>query len=176
MATQEANNLKNTADKALEEALPAYEEAKAAISCLKKNTISEMKALGSPPLLVIITAKIVMIVLGEKINLNESEDKTWKRGQNFMNNPIKFMEAIGKFTGEYIEEEILNNVNKIMADPVVAEGFTPEKMMSKNQAASYLCKWALNILKYNGIYKKIKPLMDERERATQELEVKQKDL
>ena len=59
--------------------MPAYEEAKAAISCLKKNTISEMKALGSPPRLVIITAKIVMILLGEKIPLTEPEDKTWKK-------------------------------------------------------------------------------------------------
>ena len=33
-----------------------------------------------------------------------------------MNNPIKFMENIGKFTGEYIEEEILVNVGKIEDD------------------------------------------------------------
>ena len=38
-----------------------------------------MKALGAPPRLVIITAKIVMILLGEKIVLTEPEEKTWKR-------------------------------------------------------------------------------------------------
>ena len=76
------------------------------------------------------------------------------------------METIGKFTGEHIEEDILANVAKIQDDSEMQTGFTFEKMMGKNQAAAYLCKWTLNILKYNGIYKKIKPLMEEKDRAT----------
>ena len=71
--------MKDKAEKTLGEALPTLLEAQTAFSCLKKNTISEMKALGSPPRLVIITAKIVMILLGEKIPLTEPEEMTWKK-------------------------------------------------------------------------------------------------
>ena len=38
-----------------------------------------MKNLGSPPTGVIITARVVMILMGEKITLNDNEDKVWKK-------------------------------------------------------------------------------------------------
>jgi len=33
-------------------------------------------------------------------------------------------------------------------------------MVSKSTAASFLCAWIVNIVKYNGIFKKVKPLKD----------------
>jgi dynein heavy chain len=68
----------------LAEALPALERAKEAVNCLKKNHIGEMKALGSPPVLVILTAKVVMTLLGEKISINEADEKVWKKAGSLM--------------------------------------------------------------------------------------------
>jgi len=51
-----------------------------------------MKALGSPPVLVILTAKVVMTLLGEKISINEADEKVWKKANSLMQNPIKFLE------------------------------------------------------------------------------------
>lgn len=57
------------------EALPAKEAAKKAIDCLNKNSITEMKSLGSPPSMVVVTGKLIMIMMGEKINPNETDEK-----------------------------------------------------------------------------------------------------
>jgi len=49
---------------------------------LKKPHITEMKSLGSPPPGVLLTAKIVMILLGEKVSLNDPDDKVWKKASS----------------------------------------------------------------------------------------------
>jgi len=49
-------------------------------------------------------------------------------------------------------------------------------MQKKSLAASYMCAWILNILIYNTIYKKVKPLEEESQRASEELEQKKKEL
>jgi hypothetical protein len=51
-----------------------------------------MKALGSPPALVILTSKVVMTLLGERIGANDADEKIWKKAQTMMNNPMKFLE------------------------------------------------------------------------------------
>jgi len=39
-----------------------------------------MKALGSPPPMVVVVAQAVMYMFGEKIPLNEATEKIWKKG------------------------------------------------------------------------------------------------
>jgi len=39
----------------------------------------EMKALGTPPPMVIVTAKCILILMGEKVSPNDQEDKVWKK-------------------------------------------------------------------------------------------------
>jgi len=58
-----------------------------AVDCLKKPAITEMKQLGSPPAGVYVTARVVLILMGEKITLNDPEDKVWKKAVGMMNNP-----------------------------------------------------------------------------------------
>jgi len=76
-----------------------------------------MKALGSPPALVILTSKVVMTLLGEKIGANDADEKVWKKAQTSMNNPMKFLEQIINFNGEAIDINVLENVGKLMANP-----------------------------------------------------------
>jgi dynein heavy chain len=38
-------------------------------------------------------------------------------------------------------------------------------MSSKSTAAAYLCSWIVNIVKFNSIYKKVKPLKDSADAA-----------
>lgn len=40
-----------------------------------------MKSLGSPPPGVMLTAKLTLILLKEKVTLNDAEDKVWKKAQ-----------------------------------------------------------------------------------------------
>ena len=38
--------------------------------------------------------------------------------------------------------------------------FTFERMKTKSAAAANLCNWVVNIIRFNSIYKRVKPLMD----------------
>lgn len=38
-------------------------------------------------------------------------------------------------------------------------------MLGKSSAAANLCKWVINIVRYNSIYKKVKPLMESADAA-----------
>jgi len=49
----------------------------------------------------------------------------------------------------------------IMAQPL----FTVENMKKKSQAAAFLCAYIINIINYNSIFLKVKPLKESAEAA-----------
>lgn len=49
-------------------------------------------------------------------------------------------------------------------------------MKSKSFAAAFLCSWIVNIVAYNTIFKKVKPLKDTADAAQATAEVKQAEL
>ena len=53
---------KQAADKELGEAIPAMERATEAVNCLEVKSITELKALGSPPEACVVVAKAVLIL------------------------------------------------------------------------------------------------------------------
>ena len=81
-----------------------------------------------------------------------------------MKNVDHFKRALEEYDGENIPDDVLQRVGKIIAD----DEFTKEKMQSKSIAAANLCGWVVNIYKYNGIFKRVKPLMDSKKAAEEE--------
>lgn len=79
VASAEAEKLKSEADKALAEAIPALRAAEAAVDCMNKKHIQEMKALPTPPAGVVLTSRVVLILMGEKLTLNDPDEKVWKK-------------------------------------------------------------------------------------------------
>lgn len=49
-------------------------------------------------------------------------------------------------------------------------------MKGKSVAAAYLCSWIVNIVTYNTIYKKVKPLSDAAEEAQSTADTKAEEL
>lgn len=162
-ASKEAEQLKEKADVALTKALPALREAEAAVDCLKKPHVTEMKNLGSPPQGVYNTARVVLILMGEKISVNDPDEKLWKKAQQVMNNPQAFIDKVKTFDGENIDQGILDNVYKLIdkynQDPKTR--FQELEMKQQSFAASKLCAWSVNIVMFNKIFKEVKPLVDE---------------
>jgi dynein heavy chain len=89
-----------------------------------------------------------------------------------MNNPKKFIEDIQGFDGDNIDEWKLEALKPVMAQ----DFFTKEIMMGKSQAAAFLCAWVINIVVYNTIFKKVKPLKDAADLAQSTAEQKQAEL
>lgn len=54
--------------------------------------------------------------------------------------------------------------------------FTYDRMKTKSAAAANLCNWVINIISFNAIYKRVKPLMDSLEIATQRKKRAEDDL
>ena len=115
-----------------------------------------MKALANPPPAVIDVAKAVLMVLKK-----EKKNYAWPNAQKMMQNPAAFLVDVGNFNADDIEEWILKGLEPVLK----IEGFNQKDMEKKSVAASFLCSWIVNIVKYNTIYKKVKPLMDTAEAA-----------
>jgi dynein heavy chain len=49
-------------------------------------------------------------------------------------------------------------------------------MKAKSQAAGYMTLWLVNLVRFNTIYKKVKPLMDQSEAAQAMADAKSKEL
>lgn len=63
-----------------------------------------------------------------------------------------------------------------LAPIIKLEHFNFEIMKGKSIAAAYLCKWIINVVIYNSIYKRVKPLMDTAEAAEQIANTKKAEL
>ena len=151
----EAEAEKAKANKELEEAIPAMKAAEAAVACLDKKSIQELKSLASPPPACLDVAKGCLLLKGEKKNF------AWGNAQKMMNNPAKFIEEVQAFDGSNIDQWILDQLAPLLA----LEHFNFEVMKGKSIAAAYLCSWIVNIVKFNTIYKKVKPLKDSSDAA-----------
>lgn len=140
--------------------------AEAAVACLEVKAIQELKALANPPPDCVTVTKAVLILKGEKKN------HAWGNAQKMMNNPKQFLEYVQKYDGDNIADWILKDLEPILA----LEGFNYENMAKKSSAAANLCNWVINIVKYNTIYKKVKPLMESAEAAEKLAAEKQAEL
>ena len=149
--TNAAKAEKAACDEELSEAIPAMERATDAVNCLEVKIIQDLKALANPPWQCAEVTKGVLILLkGEKKN------HAWQNAQKMMNNPKKFLEEIQQFNADAIDDWKLDMLKPLLAE----DWFNKDVMMGKSQAAGFMCGWVVNIVQYNAIFKKVKPLKD----------------
>lgn len=146
-----AKKKKADADAELSEAIPAMEAATKAVDCLTKEAVQELKNLGSPPAACVEVAKAGLILLK-----NEKKNFAWQNAQKMMNNPNQFIDMVKGFDGNTIDDWKLKACEPLLA----MDFFNEETMKGKSAAAAYLCAYVVNIIRYNSIYKKVKPLKD----------------
>ena len=89
-----------------------------------------------------------------------------------MGNPKKFIDDIVAFDGDNIDDWKLEALKPILAEPF----FNFETMKSKSTAAAFLCGWIVNIVIYNTIFKKVKPLKEAADAAQALADLKQEEL
>lgn len=153
----EAQQMKADADKELEEAVPAMEAAKKAVDCLTNKAIVEFKSYQTPPKDADQVTNAVLIMLGEK-NKNKL---TWAAGQKMMNQPQKFIERLQNYDKNNIPDQALNDLKPILDQPF----FNEQTMKGKSEAAANLCSFVVNVINYNRIWRRVKPLMESADEA-----------
>jgi dynein heavy chain len=68
---------------------------------------------------------------------------------------------VGAFDGDSIADWKKDALKPMMSQPF----FTVENMKKKSLAASFLCSYILNIINYNRIFLKVKPLKESADAA-----------
>lgn len=156
IASAEAAKIEEQAESELAEAKPAMEAAKEAVDCLSKNMLTELKSLPNPPAGVdLITSACLILIEKEYKNFK------WDRAKKMMANVEQFKVKLQEFRGEDITEDEIKKLQPFVGN----ELFDPKVMESKSMAAANLCNWVVNIVRFNRIYVKVKPLMDALEAA-----------
>jgi len=155
-ASAKAAEIEEQSESELAAAKPAMEAAKDAVNCLSKSMLTELKSLSSPPTGVDkVTAACLILIEKEYKNFK------WDRAKKMMANVDQFKQRLQNFSGEEITEEEVKRLQVYIGDP----SFNVENMESKSKAAANLCTWVVNIVTFNGIYVKVKPLMEKLEAA-----------
>eukprot|EP01022_Parablepharisma_sp_SALTPOND_P010884 TRINITY_DN144_c0_g3_i1.p1 TRINITY_DN144_c0_g3~~TRINITY_DN144_c0_g3_i1.p1 ORF type:complete len:4665 (-),score=723.90 TRINITY_DN144_c0_g3_i1:29991-43985(-) len=153
----EAEALSKEATEQLEKATPLVEKAQAAARNLSQKSIGDMKAFPQPPPGVKMAGECIYLLLKGK------PPKEWNDIKNALNDPKRIIDQALKYDGTSIEESLVEKTkNAFKGDEA---GFLAN---AKNgcMAAGDIAVWVVNMLKFNKVYKEIKPLMERKEAAT----------
>jgi len=145
----------------LEAAEPAMLAAAEAVNCLEKPAITELKMYQTAPAGCLEVCQACAYLL-----FSAKKPIDWKAAQNMMKDPMGFISTVKEFTGEYIEPFALGKAQELIDLPF----FNVETMKGKSVAAGFLTGWVVNVIKFNSIYVKVKPLIEEKDQAVAEKE------
>ena len=148
------------AQKDLDEAMPALNEAMKALESLNKRDIAEVRAYGRPPQLVEIVMEAVMI-------LKQSEP-SWNEAKRQLGD-ANFIKSLTEFDRDNIPDKVLRRINKYTSDP----DFEPEKVGSVSGAAKSLCMWVRAMELYGKIFRVVQPKRERYNQAMSQLKEKQ---
>ncbi|XP_040604816.1 dynein heavy chain 9, axonemal isoform X6 [Mesocricetus auratus] len=154
----------------LAKAEPALTAAQAALNTLNKTNLTELKTFGSPPLAVSNVSAAVMVLMapGGKV----PKDRSWKAAKITMAKVDSFLDSLIHFNKENIHENCLKAIRPYLQDPA----FNPEFVATKSYAASGLCSWVINIVRFYEVFCDVEPKRQALNKATSDLAAAQEKL
>ncbi|RHY24853.1 hypothetical protein DYB25_001221 [Aphanomyces astaci] len=163
-ASTKARATKEIADSAqrdLDEALPALDAAVACLNKLKKSDIDEVKSLKTPPSGVKLTMEVVCILFQHKPTMKADPDKPGKKISDYWDvaqkvvlaNANKFLESLFAFDKDNIPDATIAKVQPYIDDP----NFTPEMIEKSSKACTAICMWARAMYTYHFVAKSVEP-------------------
>ncbi|KAI8810266.1 dynein heavy chain [Cladochytrium replicatum] len=134
----------------LANAEPAVEEAQRSVSGIKKQHLTEVRAMGNPPEAVKIAMESVCALLGHKID-------SWKAVQGVIRRD-DFIANIVNYDTNKMSKKMRDEVmTKYIADP----NFNFEAVNRASKACGPLVQWVIAQVKYSEIIEKVGPLREE---------------
>lgn len=155
---QEAKVIKDECEAALAVAMPALNEALAALDTLSVNDINYVKKLTNPPAAIKLVMEAVCVILDVKpAKMPDGKGghymDYWKPSVTVLNNK-DFLKNLKEYDKDNIEPKI---IAKVRANYTTNPDFTPEKAAHASIAAEGLCKWILAMDKYDVVAKVVSP-------------------
>ncbi|XP_046823509.1 dynein axonemal heavy chain 7-like [Vespa crabro] len=154
-----AENLKMECEADLAEALPALDEAIAALNTLKPADISVVKTMKSPPegvKLVMAAVCVMMSIPPIKIEDPGTGRKVfdyWTPSKRLLGD-MKFLDTLRQYDKDNIPTHIIDEIKKTY---MTNKNFEPKIVARASSAAEGLCKWVRAMVLYDKVIKEVAP-------------------
>jgi dynein heavy chain len=155
---------KAVAENKLGAALPALEEAAAALAELDKKDIDEIKSFAKPHILVMGVAECVAI-------LKKQKDTSWA-GAKIMMGQGGFLNSLLDYDKDSMNDKQVAQIKKYMSDAQ----FNPTSLIKISKAGAGLLKWVFAMVNYYAVAREINPMRAAVKKAEMELSAAQKGL
>eukprot|EP00993_Chasmostoma_nieuportense_P002181 NODE_2_length_6488_cov_18.174344_g1_i0.p1 GENE.NODE_2_length_6488_cov_18.174344_g1_i0~~NODE_2_length_6488_cov_18.174344_g1_i0.p1 ORF type:complete len:2154 (+),score=521.91 NODE_2_length_6488_cov_18.174344_g1_i0:435-6464(+) len=132
-------------------AKPIVDAALAALDQLDKISLTELKSMTKPPDDVVMVASAVMCLTADPKRI--PKDRSWASCKKMMANVTSWLKDLLAFDQNNIPQVCIDVVVPMLKHP----NFNPEIIMSKSHAASSLCAWVVNMVKYHEIRCEVRP-------------------
>eukprot|EP00392_Amoebophrya_sp_AT5.2_P005332 g5341.t1 len=142
----EANDIKNSVQRDLDEALPEYYKAIKALDALDKKDITEIKSFAKPPPLVEVVLQAVCLLMGEKEN--------WDSAKKLMNKST-FLDDLKTYDKDALAKD--KKKTEKMQKYTKREDFQPDVVKKVSAAAMSLCMWVRAMEVYGRVSREIEP-------------------
>ena len=183
VANQKAAETKQIADSAqkdLDEALPALAEAVKCLKDLKKSDIDEVKALGKPPENVRKTLHACCIMFDIKAERIPDPDNPGKKIMDFFGpskkvllaNANKLLEDMSNYDKDNIPDHIIAGIEPFYDDP----NYTPDIIEKSSKACKAMCMWTRAMYKYHQVVLMVEPKKKQLAEAQASLDITMKQL
>ena len=137
------------------------QEAKNAVSAIKKKTLDEIRVLRNPPQAVKMTLECVTMLISMQIKQME-----WPEIQGFMKGE-GFISSIVNFDSKSVKRKVTKH---IIATFLKSPDWNIEKIDRASKAAGPLAKWVESQLMYADILEQVDPLRNELEQLQKQEE------
>ena len=171
---KECKTMAADAQRDLDEALPALDEAVKCLNALKKADIDEVKSLGKPPHGVILTSEACCIMFEIKPDKIKDPEGGTKKVNDYwtpaktklFKDPKKFIEMLINFDKDNIPEHVIAKMDPYIINP----SFTPAEVKKASKACTAICMWARAMHKYYHVARSVEPKRLALAESTAELE------
>lgn len=160
-----ANKIRGECQTALDEAMPAFNEAIAAVKALSKGDVAEIKSMKAPPPGVMLVAKSLCIMFGVKPNKSKPPQDGSKSkvevtlmdyfipAQKVLFSDTNFLLKLINYDKNNIPEEVVTEIQPFESD----QQFDPDIMRRSSVAACGICKWVRALIVYDRVYRAVGP-------------------
>ena len=154
---EEVEAVQADAQKDLDVALPALENAIDALNKLDKKDITEVKSFSKPPPAVQTVMEAVCLLLGEKTD--------WDTAKRLLGR-TDFMELLKSYDKDNIPQNILKKLKRYVDDPTMQT----DVVSKVSKAATSLCMWCHAMDVYAKVAKEVEPKRQRLNKMNAELE------
>ena len=155
-----AKEIADSAQKDLDEALPALEVALSSLKNLSRDQVVIVKSLANPPAGVKLVMEATCIMFEEKPKMVADPNKPgkkipdyWEVSKKLLNDPTKFLESLQSYDRDNIANSIITKIEPY----IQMEEFTPENVERVSKACTCICMWVRAMYDYHTVALSVEP-------------------